>query len=136
MPRSKNHLFVARQRSTINKQVTPVASTRGAASSASTPAPAPAVAYPTPVFAPPQHQPSSFGQSMKDGFGIGVGSAIAHRAVSAVFGAPKVETIGSEKKETTATILQPTSYEQCMKYNSNDHETCKAYLTGSQSSSQ
>jgi hypothetical protein len=118
MGRSRSHSFATHQRSTINKQVAPVTS--------------------APSFATQQPQQSSLGQSMKDGFGMGIGSAIAHRAVSAVFGAPKVEMIGLEKKDAASatTILQPTPYEQCMKYNTNDHETCKSYLTGSQNSSQ
>ena len=85
---------------------------------------------PAPAPAPAVHVTSSLGQSIKDGIGMGLGSAFAHRMVSSLFGPPKVETIvtdGTAKKEP---------YEQCMKYNSNDHETCKTYLTGNQGSSQ
>lgn len=35
----------------------------------------------------------TLGQSMKDGFGLGVGSAIAHRVVGSIFGAPTVNTV-------------------------------------------
>jgi hypothetical protein len=60
---------------------------------------------------------------MKDGFGLGVGSAIAQRVVSGIFGAPKIEMTSQPQQQ------QPTAYEQCMKQNSNDHNTCKGYLS-------
>jgi hypothetical protein len=46
----------------------------------------------------PQHVPAliqttapSFGQSVKEGFGVGVGMSLAQRAVSALFGPPRVQ---------------------------------------------
>jgi hypothetical protein len=41
-----------------------------------------------PILTPP-----SLGQSLKDGFGLGVGSAIAQRMVTSVFGPPTVNTV-------------------------------------------
>ena len=93
---------------------------------------APAPVHHTPAPVPAVYQGPSIGQSIKDGIGLGIGSSLGSRLVTSIFGAPKVETVVtdlSQKKE-------PTPYEQCMKYNSNDHETCKAYLTQSQSSIQ
>jgi len=37
----------------------------------------------------------SLGQSIKEGFGLGAGSAIAQRMVSAVFGAPTINTVST-----------------------------------------
>ena len=50
---------------------------------------------------------------MKDGFGLGFGSAIAHRMVSGIFGAP-----------TVATVAAPTAFEQCVAEHRDDIALC------------
>lgn len=58
----------------------------------------------------------TIGQSMKDGFGLGFGSAIAHRMVSGIFGAPTVNTV--------AAPAQPTAFEQCVAEHRDDIALC------------
>ena len=58
-------------------------------------------------------QGPTLGQSIKDGFGLGIGSAIGHRIVSGVFGAPSVTT-----------IKEPTAFEQCIAKNRDDIAVC------------
>jgi hypothetical protein len=57
----------------------------------------------------------TFGQSIKDGFGMGVGSAIAHRMVSGLFGAPTVNTVAA---------AAPTAFEQCIAEHRDDIALC------------
>jgi hypothetical protein len=69
--------------------------------------------------APPPALPS-FGQTMKEGFSLGVGSAIAHRVVGAIFGAPTVNV-----SQTSTPIAHPCdkerfAFESCMKTQSMD----------------
>lgn len=55
----------------------------------------------------------TLGQSLKDGFGLGMGSAIAHRMVSGIFGSPSV-TVQRE----------PTAFEQCVAEHRDDVALC------------
>jgi hypothetical protein len=57
-----------------------------------------------PIITPP-----SLGQSLKDGFGLGVGSAIAQRMVTSVFGPPTVNTV------VTNPVQQATREDPCFK---------------------
>lgn len=66
---------------------------------------------PVPAAAP------TLGQSMKDGFGLGIGSAIAHRVVSGIFGAPTVNTVAAPPRE-------PTAFEQCVAEHRDDIALC------------
>lgn len=59
--------------------------------------------------------PPTLGQSMKDGFGLGVGSAIAHRLVAGIFGAPTV---------AVAQAREPTAFEQCVAEHRDDIALC------------
>ena len=66
----------------------------------------------------------SFGQTMKEGFGLGVGVSVAQHAVNGVmnfFSTPK----SSNPVENT----KVQEYEKCMKYSVNDYETCKVLLS-------
>jgi len=66
----------------------------------------------------------SFGQTMKEGFGLGVGVSVAQHAVNGVmnfFSTPK----SSNPVENTK--LQ--EYENCMKYSVNGYDTCKSLLS-------
>ena len=53
---------------------------------------------------------------MKDGFGLGIGSAIAHRVVSGIFGAPTVNTVAAPR--------EPTAFEQCVAEHRDDIGIC------------
>ena len=68
-------------------------------------------------------QRPSLGQSMKEGFGLGIGVSVAQHAVNGVmnfFTVPK----SSNPVENQKVI----EYEKCMKYTSNDVDTCKSLL--------
>jgi hypothetical protein len=61
---------------------------------------------------------STLAQSMKEGFGLGAGSAIAHRVVASIFGAPTVNTVITGSSQPTP--KQPCekerlAFESCMK---------------------
>ena len=65
----------------------------------------------------------SFGQTMKEGFGLGVGMSVAQHAVNGamnLFSAPKTSNPVENTKQT--------EYEKCMKYSSNDTDLCKILL--------
>jgi len=100
------------------------------------------------------HKPSavntrpSLGQTMKEGFGLGVGMSVAQHAVNGVMNfltPPKTSSV-VENKEVEPTgfasrieyaqnkDFEPTGfasrieYEKCMKYSSNDTEFCRTLL--------
>ena len=50
--------------------------------------------------------PPSLGQSIKEGFGAGIGIAAAQRMMTGIFGAPKIQV-----EQTPKTL---TAYEQCL----------------------
>uniref|UniRef100_A0A6C0DBP4 CHCH domain-containing protein n=1 Tax=viral metagenome TaxID=1070528 RepID=A0A6C0DBP4_9ZZZZ len=92
----------------------PVSSSRKAPVPFSSPVPAPA---------------PSFGQTLKEGFAFGTGSAIAHRVVGAIFGPVFGSGSGSGSGSSSgsgstptpqatltpqATQSYPTAYEQCL----------------------
>jgi hypothetical protein len=52
----------------------------------------------------------TFGQTLKEGFAFGTGSAIAHRVVGAIFG-PRTENAPATAPATPA---KATPYEQCL----------------------
>jgi hypothetical protein len=65
----------------------------------------------------------SLGQTMKEGFGLGLGISVAQHAVNGamnLFSAPK----SSNPVENT----KVQEYEKCMKYSSNDTDLCKTFL--------
>jgi len=66
----------------------------------------------------------SLGQTMKEGFGLGLGMSVAQHAVNGamnLFSAPKT----SNPVENT----KVQEYEKCMKYSSNDTDLCKTLLS-------
>ena len=77
----------------------------------------PIVYKPTPqpvVHKPALHPPTpSLGQTIKEGFGFGVGNAIAQRVATSIFGAPKIQT-----------EQIPTAYEQCIAEHRDDAALC------------
>lgn len=65
----------------------------------------------------------SFGQTIKEGFGLGVGVSVAQHAVNGVmnfFTPPKTSNPVENSKVQ--------EYEKCMKYSVNDYDICKVLL--------
>ena len=65
----------------------------------------------------------SLGQTMKEGFGLGLGMSVAQHAVNGamnLFSVPKTSNPVENTKQT--------EYEKCMKYSSNDTDLCKTLL--------
>jgi hypothetical protein len=52
---------------------------------------------------------------MKEGFGLGVGSAIAHRVVGSMFGAPTVNITQASTPITNPCDKERFAFESCMK---------------------
>jgi hypothetical protein len=54
---------------------------------------------------------------MKEGFGLGAGSAIAHRVVASIFGPPTVNTVASPSPQAPSQPCDKERYafENCMK---------------------
>jgi hypothetical protein len=74
----------------------------------------------------------SLGQTMKEGFGLGVGVSVAQHAVNSAmnfFSVPKSSNPVENVKQTEPTRLASLiEYEKCMKYSSNDSDLCKTLL--------
>ena len=74
----------------------------------------------------------SLGQTMKEGFGLGVGVSLAQHAVNGAmnfFSIPKSSNPVENTKQTEHTRLASLiEYEKCMKYSSNDTDLCKTLL--------
>lgn len=63
----------------------------------------------------------SLGQSIKEGFGLGAGSAIAHRVVTSILGAPTVTlSQPAPEKKADPCERERTAFENCMKTQSID----------------
>jgi len=67
--------------------------------------------------------PASFGQSVKEGFGMGVGMSLAQRAVNGVF-----SMLAPPKSSNPVDNTRVAEYEKCMKYSWNDEDACKKLL--------
>jgi len=65
----------------------------------------------------------SLGQSMKEGFGLGVGVSVAQHAVNGV-----MNFLTPPKTSNPVDNTKVQEYEKCMKYSSNDTEFCKTLL--------
>ena len=76
--------------------------------------PASSVGHSIPNLAPP-----SLGQSIKEGFGLGAGSAIAQRVVTSIFGPPTVNTVVTNPAQRTNSQepcdKERIAFESCMK---------------------
>ncbi len=57
----------------------------------------------------------SLGQSVKEGFGLGVGSAVAHRVVASIFGAPTVNVTQPVHTNKEPCDKERLAFENCMK---------------------
>ena len=86
----------------------------------------PAVIHKPSTVSVTQTRPS-LGQTMKEGFGLGVGMSVAQHTVNGVMNfltPPKSSNI-VENKEVEGKQIE---YEKCMKYSSNDTEFCRTLL--------
>jgi hypothetical protein len=82
----------------------------------------------------------SLGQTMKEGFGLGLGMSVAQNAVNGamnLFSAPKtsnpventkVQEYAQNKDFEPTRLASLIEYEKCMKYSSNDTDLCKTLL--------
>jgi len=74
----------------------------------------------------------TLGQTMKEGFGLGVGVSLAQHAVNGAmnfFSTPKTSNpVENTKVQETIKFGKQIEYEKCMKYSSNDTEFCRTLL--------
>lgn len=68
------------------------------------------VGHPVPSATAP-----TFGQSIKDGFGLGVGSAIAQRVVGSILGHPTLNVTHETPKQKQPCEKELLAFENCMK---------------------
>lgn len=66
----------------------------------------------------------TLGQSIKDGFGFGLGSAIAHRIIG-----PSPDVVQHQQTSNPEPTQLSPEYIRCLKESFNDVEICKEYLT-------
>jgi len=65
----------------------------------------------------------SFAQTMKEGFGLGIGVSVAQHAVNGV-----MNLFSTPKSSNPVESSKVQEYEKCMKYSSNDSDLCKTLL--------
>ena len=65
----------------------------------------------------------TFGQTMKEGFGLGVGVSVAQHAVNSA-----MNFLSPPKSSNPVENSKVQEYEKCMKYSSNDSDLCKTLL--------
>ena len=68
-------------------------------------------------------KPPTLGQTIKEGFGLGVGLSVGRNIVDGVF-----NMFSNTKPSNSSDINKVAEYEKCMKYTSNDVDTCKSIL--------
>jgi hypothetical protein len=69
----------------------------------------------------------SLGQTMKEGFGFGVGVSLAQNAVNGAMNGA-INLFSVPKTSNPVENTKQTEYEKCMKYSSNDTDLCKTLL--------
>jgi len=77
------------------------------------------------------HTRPSLGQTMKEGFGLGLGMSVAQHAVNGVINflsPPKTSNIVENTKQIEYAQNKDFEYEKCMKYSSNDSDLCQTLL--------
>ena len=65
----------------------------------------------------------TLGQTMKEGFGLGVGMSVAQHTVNGV-----MNFLTPPKSSNPVENTKQIEYEKCMKYSSNDSEFCRTLL--------
>ena len=91
---------------------------------------------PKPTALSVAHTRPTLGQTMKEGFGLGLGMSVAQHAVNGVmnFLTPPKSSSVVENKDVEGKQIDSTGfasrieYEKCMKYSSNDTEFCRTLL--------
>lgn len=66
----------------------------------------------------------SLGQTIKEGFGLGVGLSVGTNIVNGVF-----NMFSTPKSSNPSENNKLAEYEKCIKYSSNDIEKCKSLLS-------
>lgn len=74
-----------------------------------------------------QYKPPTIGQSIKEGFGVGIGVSLANRLVSNIFGPPTIQT---SSPTVNPPYSAPTPFEQCIAEHREDITVC-AHLANS-----
>ena len=70
-------------------------------------------------------QSPSFLQTMKEGFGLGIGSALGHRAVDSIFGSVPVATpVAAPVATPVAAPISEKEFDKCMQ-RYDDRDLCK-----------
>jgi len=71
----------------------------------------------------------SLGQSMKEGFGLGIGMSVARNIVDRVMGPAQAQQAPAQAQQ--APVAPPatplTEFKKCMEYKA-DYESCKIHL--------
>ena len=127
MPRSTSSSASSSRKSSFSSRP----SSHGSSASLSRPVTpnVPKAPHPTPVGSPAL-QPiqvdhsRTLGQSIKDGFGFGIGSAFAHRIFG---GSAKVEHVHTQTTQTQTQNQNP-EYAQCLKESNQNYDACKHLL--------
>jgi len=65
----------------------------------------------------------TFSETVKEGFGLGVGVSVAQHAVNNV-----INFLTPPKSSNSVDNSKVLEYEKCMKYSSNDSDLCKSLL--------
>lgn len=83
---------------------------------------------------PPVSASTSIFQSMKDGIGLGMGSAIGHRIIGGFFGPstsspPSTPSTSSNSLPIEKPFYASQSYTQCVEYNKENPEICRPFLS-------
>jgi len=68
-------------------------------------------------------QRPSFSQTMKEGFGLGVGMSVAQHAVNGI-----INSISPKSQSIDPNTQKYIEYEKCLKYSSNNTDLCKPLL--------
>ena len=71
----------------------------------------------TPVAIPPvRTQQPTLGQTVKEGFGFGLGASVARNIVDRMFGLPSVAKVSTKSTEYTQCIQEGGTEEVCKQY--------------------
>lgn len=97
--------------------------------------PPPKIWYSTPSPPAPMMQQPTLMDSVKQGVGLGAGSAIGHRIVASLFGPtnppamPPPATQSLSAPLPTAPYYASESYTACLEVNKNNQDICKPFLS-------
>ena len=100
---------------------------------------APKSSAPVQAYHPPtspitvQHAAPTLGQSMKEGFGLGVGMSVARNVVDGLFGSNRQQPQQSQMPAPSP-LTHPTvkEFQACMERTYNNYDECKTHLPPAQ----